>query len=340
MNQPSLCMVTTLKTSLEKTLAFTYYHLNNGVDHVYLFFDDPQDPAVDILAPEPRVTCIRCDTSYWEGQGGWAEQQGSILQKKQSLNSKVAIERARNAGFEWIAHIDSDELMYAVGGLKQAISNLPQEIQVGRFAVLEAIAEMDPVKLPFRDLHFFKHGQLAPVKKKFFDIDDRTLVSIRTQVIIYRLRSLCALLLGCSQLRRDFIKGHFVGKCIARTSAPIDCFYPHFPIPVLPHRLRLGYIQKAHLLHFIIPDYPNWLGKRGKAYQDYQINGIPHDFSKHLIRQYEEFISRSQKGDEQELVEYFRSRYLFSTRQLKVLRALGLVSEIHLPGEIFKAPVR
>ena len=40
---------------------FVNYHLNIGVDHIYLFFDDPTDAAADALARRARVTAVRCD---------------------------------------------------------------------------------------------------------------------------------------------------------------------------------------------------------------------------------------------------------------------------------------
>ena len=51
-----ICTSTTLKTSLKSTLDFVNYHMNIGIDHMFLFFDDPKDEAIKILLDYPSVT--------------------------------------------------------------------------------------------------------------------------------------------------------------------------------------------------------------------------------------------------------------------------------------------
>ncbi len=70
MSENSICLFTTIRATLADTLAFVYYHLNIGVDHHYLFFDDPDDPSINVLAREKRVTCIRCDADHWRNHAG------------------------------------------------------------------------------------------------------------------------------------------------------------------------------------------------------------------------------------------------------------------------------
>ena len=51
-----ICTVTTGKVSLRNTLDFVNYHLNIGIDHMYMFFDDPKDVAINILSKYEDVT--------------------------------------------------------------------------------------------------------------------------------------------------------------------------------------------------------------------------------------------------------------------------------------------
>lgn len=56
-----MCTVTTLMAPLNQTLSFVNYHLNIGIDHMFLFFDNPDDEAIDALKDYKRVTCFGCD---------------------------------------------------------------------------------------------------------------------------------------------------------------------------------------------------------------------------------------------------------------------------------------
>jgi hypothetical protein len=53
-----ICSATTLKSSVEQTLNFVHYHLSLGIDHLFLFFDDPYDKSIELLKDYSNVTCI------------------------------------------------------------------------------------------------------------------------------------------------------------------------------------------------------------------------------------------------------------------------------------------
>ena len=61
----SWAVVSTMKATEEKVLAFAAHHLSLGADHLWLFFDDPAQPIPEPLTNHPRVTVTLCDDAHW-----------------------------------------------------------------------------------------------------------------------------------------------------------------------------------------------------------------------------------------------------------------------------------
>src|SRR5262249_45962622 len=116
----TIAIVGTFRASLSDTIRYVDYHLNTGIAHLFLFFDDPTDPAIDALAKYNNVTCIRCDAEYWTNSGFTVTP--SDLNRKQIINANVGLRLAREIGIAWVTHIDSDELLYAEEGISTALS--------------------------------------------------------------------------------------------------------------------------------------------------------------------------------------------------------------------------
>jgi hypothetical protein len=94
----------TLKATVEQTQAFVAYHLGLGATEIWLFFDDPDDPAADRVAGLPAVRAIRCDTAHWTRVGERPDRH----QGRQSRNMKYAYRRTK---LPWLGHIDVDEYL-------------------------------------------------------------------------------------------------------------------------------------------------------------------------------------------------------------------------------------
>ena len=130
----SLCIVTTLQAPLHETLMFVNYHLNIGVDHLYLFFDDPTDAAADALVQRRRVTCVRCDLEYWNGSNSPTHRS---INERQRVNAHAGLDLARRAGFDWIVHMDSDELLHSEKRLDERLAEVPREVHALKFPTME-----------------------------------------------------------------------------------------------------------------------------------------------------------------------------------------------------------
>ncbi len=122
-----VCIVTTLKSSLQNTLAFVNYHLNIGVNHIYLFFDDPNDVCIEALGDYQKVTCIRCDSKHWEKLTSQSE---LTLIERQLLNADCALELARRDRYNWLVHIDSDEIIHIKEPPDRLLSKVSKNIDV------------------------------------------------------------------------------------------------------------------------------------------------------------------------------------------------------------------
>jgi hypothetical protein len=122
---PTAAIVTTLRLTdpaFQPVLrSFLTYHLAAGFAHLYLFFDDPGDPAIAVAQRYPEVTCIPYDetlqrqwqeTAVYRTQPQLREYVDREVRARQSLNAAVAIELARRDGIDWLFHIDLDELIY------------------------------------------------------------------------------------------------------------------------------------------------------------------------------------------------------------------------------------
>ena len=58
-----------LREPLAATLRFVSWYLEAGADQIVLCFDDPWDPAIDLLKDHPQVQVIRCTRRFWLDRG-------------------------------------------------------------------------------------------------------------------------------------------------------------------------------------------------------------------------------------------------------------------------------
>ncbi len=118
---PRPVIVATVRDAADVLDSFITYHLAIGFAHIYLFFDDPLDPCAGSLAGRPQVTAIRCDEplrARWTGLRTYPKYREHVeaeVMARQILNCELAVAMAAGAGYDWILHIDSDELFWSAG---------------------------------------------------------------------------------------------------------------------------------------------------------------------------------------------------------------------------------
>jgi len=149
----NIVTVTTLRAPLHETIAFVNYHINSGIDHMILYFDAGDDPAIKLLEKCSRVTCIRCNGGYWQQ---YMRPRPSYIEERQVINANNALWLARKLGADWIIHIDSDELVYTEGNLGTVLSAMNEKVHAVRFEMREAVPEQLEYENVFKEVTLFK----------------------------------------------------------------------------------------------------------------------------------------------------------------------------------------
>lgn len=236
-----VCIVTTLCDS-EKTIDFfVQYHLRIGFVHLYLFIDKLDElPYYQHLATDD-VTIIPYDNNLiklWLGTK-YVKNHFKFINKevmaRQSLNTDVAISLAQKAGFDWILHIDSDELFY----LDKDFADVSQYFHAKRkfdhitFINHEAIPEQVNITNFFEEVTLFKKNL------KCLSNEDKGLV-----MSIFKEKNL-------------YFRYYDIGKSAVKLMSNTCSLGPH----------AFNYIQKDYLeketyiLHYACCGYNNFIKK-------------------------------------------------------------------------------
>jgi hypothetical protein len=129
---PSWAIVATVKAPEEKVLAFVAHHLSLGAARIFLYFDDPDDPAHAAVAHHRRVTATRCTEAYWTARGGRHDRH----QNRQSRNARDAYERC---GTDWLGHIDVDEFIQSPRPIADSLAEIPADLYAAKLEPFEAM---------------------------------------------------------------------------------------------------------------------------------------------------------------------------------------------------------
>lgn len=330
----TVATVTTIRASLEETLAFVSYHLRTGVDHMYLFFDDPEDEAIYFLEGDSRVTCVRCDERHVRKCG---LDKSASLQKKQNANATYAFKDARRRGAEWLVYLDSDELLYCRKPTNEFFSAMEAEIDVVLFPVMEAVPQKLRYHRPFEEISLFKfYPKVAPGGKRFEMGEwDSLCYKIWTKVWHLRKRMATALGVSHSQIIGHFILGHSVGKSAVRTSSNISPLNSHLPAPEGNRELRLRVPFNGALLHFDCRGYGRWREKWERRVTG-KTGWNTTRFSHRRKKQRRQFREAYSQESERALRDLYKRWYFMPDYERTILEGLGLVKEIDLSLSLFE----
>ncbi|KAJ9685508.1 hypothetical protein PVL29_017521 [Vitis rotundifolia] len=184
--RPKICITTSTSAGLEQILPWMFYHKVIGVSTFFLFVEGKAaSPNVSkVLESIPGVKVIFRTKELEEQQAKsriWNETWlSSFFYKpcnyelfvKQSLNMEMAIVMARNAGMDWILHLDTDELMHPAGAteysLRQLLHDVPGNVDMVIFPNYESSIERDDIKEPFSEVSMFKKNYDHLPKDTYF----------------------------------------------------------------------------------------------------------------------------------------------------------------------------
>lgn len=315
-----ICTVTTLKCDLAQTLAFVNYHLKLGIDHMYLFFDNPDDEAFKFLDENLKITCFKVDEQLLKQFG---HTKNTFVSTKQVSFATYAFHLAREKGYDWLIHLDADELLYCKGGLKKKINKLPKNVDVIIFPVAEAAPQKVKYEFPFSEISFFRfYGQISvPEDWQIYNKNKiKYILQFRAWKYKYWLAKKAGFINTKNKVLQRYILGHTQGKSAVRTRANIKNVLLHHP-EIISIDFVLAYvIVGAYLLHFDSMGYLMWKKKwLGRVMGLNKHN--PSDFS-HVRKMQEDFFLGIYKNDD--LDNLAKKRY-FELYKISALKRIALV---------------
>jgi hypothetical protein len=316
-------IVTTLRNAGNVLDSFITYHLAIGFGRIYLFFDDPADPDLPRIAAHPRVTAIAHDSELrkrWRNLPQYSEQCAFLdreVMARQVLNAELAMQLARTDGFDWLLHIDSDELFYSP--FQSAAEHFEtvdtQRLETVVYMNYEAAPERDEIADYFREVDLFKvppHLNRAPV----------------TPALVNAVKS-------TPQLHPDFFKFYASGKSAVRLSAagmrPTGVH--HFVRP--DAGWEAGQAAQQFILHFACCGFENFwtkyatLGRFADKWWD------RYDIAQLVGRFHLDARDIVATGDRDAARAFYRNHFAFQDeRRVKELLALGVLARFTQPKQI------
>ena len=317
-------ITTTLKCPAEQTIAFVNYYLNIGADHIFLFFDDPDDSTAEIVGSHPRVTATRCTPEYFKEhiRGYFSQFDYSYVIYRQRLNATNALKWAREMNIDWISHVDVDELIHLRrGDLRKILKKSP--FGVIRMTIYEAIPEMLEFKNFFSEIRFFK----APAAF------GRTGLRFPLNSLMLRL----AIIAGVKSpfaIHDAYFRGHYKSKCFVRTDQDIVDMQIH--APKLSRRYAEIRSRRIILLHFDSCGLELW-----KKRWEFRLSNGDRPASKkktHKVNRHMQGLIDGEAADEQ-YIESYKKLHFIENKDRSTLMRLGLIKGIQLPDSLFRGAI-
>ncbi|XP_011075612.1 glycosyltransferase-like KOBITO 1 [Sesamum indicum] len=171
---PKICITSTTSAGLDEILPWIFYHKVIGITNFFLFVEGKavSPGAYSVLKSVPGVRLIprtkdlevqQANSRIWNEtwlKPFFYKPCNYELFVKQTLNMESGIVMAREAGMDWIIHLDTDELMYPAGSqgysVPKLLSDVPEDVDTVVFPNYESAVERDDIKEPFSEVTMFK----------------------------------------------------------------------------------------------------------------------------------------------------------------------------------------
>ncbi len=109
MGNKTWSVVTIAREEPEVIRRFVAWHLDAGVERIFLYFDNPDDPCIDMVSHLDRVTAIPCTQEFWADLGAAPDDRFTMRQNRACLHGYNA------APDGWVLNVDADELVLIEG---------------------------------------------------------------------------------------------------------------------------------------------------------------------------------------------------------------------------------
>ncbi|TDK52662.1 glycosyltransferase family 2 protein [Antarcticimicrobium luteum] len=220
-----------LRESLDDTLRFVAWYLDQGAHSLLLLFDNPQDPAIGVLGDHPRIECVPCTPEFWEMLGRAPD---SNFPKRQNAALTWAYLRTEEP---WFLNVDADEFLYLEG---RSIATLLAAQSAGIEAVRVETAEVVRPDVP-RDRLLFRLPMPREAARHVYG-DNAALFGPRRLGLIGHPQGKSATRTGLGEVR---VRQHWVAR---PDGAPVT-------------ERVVGAAQRGFLLHMIGYDFDAWRRK-------------------------------------------------------------------------------
>ncbi|KAK4725478.1 hypothetical protein R3W88_028257 [Solanum pinnatisectum] len=184
--RPKISITTSTSAGLEQILPWMFYHKVIGVTNFFLFVEGKAAspnvskvlksiPGVRVIYRTKELEDVQAKSRIWNETwlaGFFYQPCNHELFVKQTLNMEMAIVMAREAGVDWIIHLDTDELMHPAGtseySLRRLLADIPEDVDMVIFPNYESSVERDDVKEPFSEVSMFKKNYDHLTKEMYF----------------------------------------------------------------------------------------------------------------------------------------------------------------------------
>lgn len=223
---PTWATVTTLKEPPRRVMEFVAQHLYLGASEIWLYFDDPEDPAIPLVSKIPQVRAIPCT----EAHRAAVAPRTTTHEARQKANANHAYTRSQA---DWMIHLDADEMVHADRPIPALLAEATGEVI--RLAPYEQMF-YHKAAVNGRPDHYF-HGALPNTRKG-------------------RVASK-ALYGGYFKALSHGLLSHAIGKHFVRTGAAGMELSIHAPFRD-KLRAEAEEAPQARLLHFHGGDWDSW----------------------------------------------------------------------------------
>ncbi|HWY61319.1 MAG TPA: glycosyltransferase family 2 protein [Rhizomicrobium sp.] len=157
-------IITTLRNAGPVLDSFVAYHRAIGFAHMFLFFDDLNDPDLRRAGAMPGVTAIPHDLTLrkaWRDLRSYPRLNAFVdneVMARQQLNVEFAMGLARAAGYRWLLSIDADELFFSPN---EAVAHHFESLTATAYEAInypnyEAVPTRENIDDFFREVDIFK----------------------------------------------------------------------------------------------------------------------------------------------------------------------------------------
>lgn len=115
-------IVATVAEPAPLIMAFVAHHLALGAHEIHIYFDEPHDPAADLLEWLPPVHVTRCDMDYWRATASWKPKRHN---NRQSVNATHA---QSQCNVDFLLHCDADEFLRPRSNVPAQLAEVPSDI--------------------------------------------------------------------------------------------------------------------------------------------------------------------------------------------------------------------